>query len=164
MFIKRFTGLLVISFLIVGVFPTLLSNYGIPDGIQSAGFFYSEEDINITIPGDKSVVVIPINYGNRPSNAIPGSSNVNFSFTNLFTNVNDPDQRSWYIQTGTFSNPQKAQLQASGIGELGVEAEIIQEQLSFKVWVGPYASRADADSALLFLSSYGYPVYMQETM
>jgi hypothetical protein len=161
MLIKRFTGLLVISFLIVGVFPALISTYGISDDVQGTGFF---EDISASLPDDKSVVVIPIDYDNRSSDAMTATSSLNFSFTSLFTDTNDSDQRSWYIQTGTFSNAQNAQLQASGIGELGVEVEIIQEQLSFKVWVGPYSSRADADSTLLLLSSYGYPVYIQETL
>jgi hypothetical protein len=159
MLLQRLTGLFVLSFLVIGVFPSLLSTYGAP---QSQSF--STSDANAFDPiQDQNMILISINQEN-PSFARSIRNGMTSSFPNLFPGIVEPGQLSLYVQTGTFSSSQNAQLQASGISDLGVNIEIIQSQDNFKVWVGPYQTREDADEAALFLSSYGYSVYLQEAM
>jgi cell division protein FtsN len=150
MILQRLTGLLFFSIMLVGVFPLLIERYGLPQGLNEN----SNLVFNSLTGTYQNAIRISLNEEIVQSLA-------NTQDINLFP-MNESLSEGWIIQTGIFTSLSNAQLQASGISELGLRVEVIEDQNNFRVWIGPFGQRDEADEVSVFLSSYGYPIFIQE--
>ena len=150
MILQRLTGLLFFSIMLVGVFPLLIERYGLPQGMNEN----SNSVFNSLTGTYQNAIRISLNDEIVQSEA-------NTQNINLFP-TNESLSEGWIIQTGIFTSLSNAQLQASGISELGLSVEVIEDQNNFRVWIGPFGQRDEADEVSVLLSSYGYPIFIQE--
>jgi cell division protein FtsN len=150
MILQRLTGLLFFSIMLVGVFPLLIERYGLPQGMN--------ENSNLVFNSLTGTYqnAIRISLKDEIVQSIANTQDIN-----LFP-MNESLSEGWIIQTGIFTSLSNAQLQASGISELGLRVEVIEDQNNFRVWIGPFGQRDEADEVSVFLSSYGYPIFIQE--
>jgi cell division protein FtsN len=150
MILQRLTGLLFFSIMLVGVFPLLIERYGLPQGMN--------ENSNLVFNSLTGTYqnVIRISLNDEIVQSIANTQDIN-----LFP-MNESLSEGWIIQTGIFTSLSNAQLQASGISELGLSVEVIEDQNNFRVWIGPFGQRNEADEVSVLLSSYGYPIFIQE--
>lgn len=150
MILQRLTGLLFFSIMLVGVFPLLIERYGLPQGMN--------ENSNLVFNSLTGTYqnAIRISLNDEIVQSIANTQDIN-----LFP-MNESLSEGWIIQTGIFTSLSNAQLQASGISELGLSVEVIEDQNNFRVWIGPFGQRDKADEVSVLLSSYGYPIFIQE--
>jgi cell division protein FtsN len=150
MILQRLTGLLFFSIMLVGVFPLLIERYGLPQGMN--------ENSNLVFNSLTGTYqnAIRISLNDEIVQSVANTQNIN-----LFP-TNESLSEGWIIQTGIFTSLSNAQLQASGISELGLSVEVIEDQNNFRVWIGPFGQRDEADEVSVLLSSYGYPIFIQE--
>ena len=150
MILHRLTGLLFFFIMLVGVFPLLIERYGLPQGM----------DINSSL-GFNSLTgtyqnAVRISLNDEIVQAIVNTQDMTLFPRNEFLS------EGWIIQTGIFTSLNNAQLQASGISQLGLSVEVIEDQNKFRVLIGPFGDRDEADAVSVLLSSYGYPIFIQE--